>query len=418
MTEIIRGNIVEAKALGELTITEHGAIVLDDGRIVGVFDTVPERYAGARVTDYGDRLILQSFADMHLHGSQYPMLGLGMDLPLLDWLDRYAFPLEARFRDTELAHREYRALARRLVDNGTTRVSMFSSIHTDATLVLMEELENAGITGYVGKVNMDRNGGSDYEETTEESKRETLRWLDACGRFTAIRPTITPRFTPTCTDGLMAWLGDAARERNIPVQSHLSENTSEIEWVRRLHPDCEQYWQTYDKYGLLKERTIMAHCVYSDEREQTALRERGCMVVHCPNSNINICSGIVPVREMLDRGLWVGLGSDIAGGDQLSMLRVMTACIRMSKARCIESGWTTPFLKVAEAYYLATTSGARYFGAGDGFAAGDKLHAVVIDDSGYSELLGLSVRERFERAVYLSDASSIVAVYGEGKKIK
>ena len=124
--------------------------------------------------------MLQSFADLHLHGAQYPMLGTGMDLPLLDWLNAYAFPTEARFADPDYARAIYRRLARELLENGTTRVCMFSSLHTDATLILMEELEKAGVTGYVGKVNMDRNAAPGVlEETTEASERATLRWLDA-----------------------------------------------------------------------------------------------------------------------------------------------------------------------------------------------------------------------------------------------
>lgn len=415
---VLKGNIVEARTLGALHITEHGYLVLEDGVIAGVFDRLPERFSNAPVLDYGENLILQAFCDMHLHAPQYPMLGLGMDLPLLDWLSTYAFPVESRFSNLEYAVSTYEDLAKQLVRNGTTRVCMFSSIHCDATLALMRILEKAGISGYVGKVNMDRNGSETYEETFESSKRETLRWLDGCDGLSKIQPILTPRFTPTCSNPLMQWLGDLARERKLRVQSHLSENLSEIEWVGQLHPDCAQYWETYDKYGLLRDHTVMAHCVHSDAREQLALKQRNTLIAHCPDSNINICSGFVPVREMLDRGLWVGLGSDIAGGAQLSMMRVMTACIRMSKAKRIESNWQTPFITVAEAYYLGTTAGAKYFGAGDGFAVGDKLHAVVVDTQDLPNAEGLRVSERFEQAIYLSTQKNIVAVYADGVRIQ
>ena len=175
-TTIIRGNIVSAPRLGQLETTAHGYLVAADGVIQGVFPALPEQYAGAPVEDFGEDLVLQSFADLHLHAPQYPMLGMGMDLPLLDWLNTYAFPTESRFSDPGYAREIYRSLARELIENGTTRVCMFSSLHTDATLILMEELERAGVTGYVGKVNMDRNAAPGIlEETTEESKRETLR---------------------------------------------------------------------------------------------------------------------------------------------------------------------------------------------------------------------------------------------------
>ena len=416
---VLHGNILTVPALGKIEAIKSGYIVLNgDGVIEGVFETLPERFRSAQLSDFGDALIMQSFADMHLHAPQYPMLGMGMDLPLLDWLNTYTFRTEANFKDPDYAREHYRKLAARLVGYGTTRVCMFSSLHTDATLILMEALERAGITGYVGKVNMDRNSPAYYCETAEESKRETLRWLDACDRFTKIRPIITPRFTPSCSDELMEWLGRIANERDLPVQSHLSENTSEIAWVRSLHPDCAQYWETYDKYGLWKPGTLMAHCVHSDAREREAMKRYGVTVVHCADSNTNLCSGVASVRTMLDEGIDVVLGSDIAGGAHLSMLNVIQMSIRTSKVKRIESEWQTPFLSVAEGFYLGTTAGALYFGAKSGFAKGDKLHAVVIDDREYPDTARMTLKERFDRAVYIAEPKDIVAVYGEGKRLK
>ena len=246
---------------------------------------------------------MQSFADMHLHAPQYPMLGMGMDLPLLDWLNTYTFPTEARFADVDYARRVYRRLATDLITNGTTRVCMFSSLHTDATLVLMDELERAGVTGYVGKVNMDRNGlPGKLQETTEESVRETLRWLDGC-HFAARQAHYHAPLHAQLHQRADDPAGKAgATERGLYVQSHLSENTNEIAWVKELHPDCNQYWETYNKYGMWKDHTLMAHCVHSDERERRAIKDAGVVVVHCADSNVNICSGICPVRQMVRRG--------------------------------------------------------------------------------------------------------------------
>ena len=415
---IIKGTILSAPTLGQLDALPGGYLVAEDGLIRGVYGSLPEQYAGAPVEDWGDALILQSFADLHLHAPQYPMLGMGMDLPLLDWLNTYTFPTEARFADVDYARRVYRRLATDLITNGTTRVCMFSSMHTDATLVLMDELERAGVTGYVGKVNMDRNGlPGKLQETTEESVRETLRWLDGC-HFEHVKPIITPRFTPSCTNELMTQLGKLANERGLYVQSHLSENTNEIAWVRELHPDCTQYWETYNKYGMWKDHTLMAHCVHSDERERRAIKDAGVVVVHCADSNVNICSGICPVRQMVREGLWVTLGSDIAGGAQLPMYKVITMSIRTSKARRVTDEWHPDFLTVPEGYYLGTTAGHKYFGAGDGFAVGDRLHAVVIDDGDFPETAHpLSVQERFERAIYMTHRHNIVSVWSDGREV-
>ncbi len=416
--ELIKGHIIEAKTFSDPVITENGYLAVEDGVVRGVFAALPERYAGAPVTDFSDKLILQGFSDMHLHAPQYPMLGMGMDLPLMDWLKTYTFKTEARFSDNDFARNVYRRLASELMKNGTTRVCIYSSAHAEATLILMEELERAGVGGYVGKVNMDR-GSGECQETTEQSKRETLRWLDGCDRFSLVRPILTPRFTPSCTDELLRWLGETAKERGLFVQSHLSENKKEIELVKQLHPDCEQYWQTYDKFGLWTDHTIMAHCVHSDEREQQAMIDHNVLCAHCPDSNINICSGFAPVRQMKERGVWVALGSDIAGGAQLPMLQVLTGCLRMSKARAIATEGREPFLTVGEAYYLATSAGSRYFGDGDGFAPGNPLHAVVLDDASLPpSARELTVKERFERAVYLADDRAITAVYGAGRRLK
>ena len=415
--KILRGTLLSAAQPERVTVMPRGYLAAeDDGHIAYVGTELPQQYAGAPVEDWGDALILQSFADMHLHAPQYPMVGLGMDLPLLPWLETYAFPVEAQFADPAFARACCRQLCAELVENGTTRVCIFSSLHRESTLILMEELERAGICGYAGKVTMDRRGGKNLEETTEESMRETLRWLDECQRFRHVKPILTPRFTPSCTNELMAFLGKLAAERELPVQSHLSENAQEIALVRELHPDCAQYWETYRKYGLWR-RSVMAHCVHSDARERRAMREAGVLAVHCPDSNLALCSGTAPVKRMLREGVQVALGSDIAGGAILPMPGVMGAAIHASKMRCMMYG-DDP-LTPAEAYYLATSAGHRYFGDAPGFAVGNPLHAVVADDSAlFSPARTLTPEERLERLIDRGGAAQLRAVYSAGRRIK
>ena len=415
-TTILKGNIVAAPELGKLDIVENGYLVAVDGVIEGVYETLPEKFAGCEVEDCGKDLILQTFSDMHLHAPQYAMLGMGMDMPLIDWLNTYTFPTEAHFADPEVARLIYKQLAEELVSNGTTRVVMFSSLHRESTLVLMEELEKAGVTGYVGKVNMDRNGGENYQETTEESMSETVKWIEQCN-FEHVKPVITPRFTPTCTNELMEFLGKLAAEKDLPIQSHLSENTGEIAWVKELHPDCQQYWETYAKYNMWNDRTVMAHCVWSDERERKAIKDAGVWVCHCASSNEDLISGYAPIRVMLDEGVRVVLGSDIAGGDHISMFDNVTASIRASKARRIMTNWETDFLTVAEAYYLGTSAACEFFGEKPGFAAGNPLHAIVVCDDNLPDVRQRTTQERFERCMYRRQPDAIRAVYSAGRKV-
>ena len=342
-----------------------------------------------------------------------------MDCLLSDWLNHYTFPQESRFQNMEYAKNCYDAFVDDMLRHGTFHANVFATIHREATNYLFDKMEEKGMYGYVGKVNMDRNSAPGLlQETTEESVSETLRWLDGC-HFEHVRPILTPRFTPSCSNKLMAALGRIARDRGLYVQSHLSENRGEIAWVKELHPDCAQYWETYDKYGLWKDHTVMAHCVHSDARECAAIRRAGVVVAHCAGSNINLCSGVSPVREMLQQGIWVTLGSDIAGGAQLPMYKVITMSIRASKIKRMETDWSEDFLTVPEGYYLGTTAGHRYFGGGEGFAVGQPLHAIVVDDGDFPESVRpLTVRERFERSLYMLHRHNITAVWSHGRQVK
>ncbi len=418
MLTALKGNIIEALSPDILGIHPSSYLVLEDGRVAGIYPTLPDNMAEADVADYGDALILQSFADMHLHGPQYEITGTGMDRPLLEWLETYAFPTEARYADPGYARDRYRTLAQDLIQNGTTRVCMFSSLHTDSTLILMDELEKAGVTGYVGKVNMDRNAPPYLCETTEESEKETLRWLDECKRFTHVKPILTPRFAPTCTPELLAFLGKLKADRDLPVQSHLSENVGEIALVAQLFPDCPQYWEVYDKYGLFDSRTLMAHCVHSDRRERAAMRLRGVHPVHCASSNNSLMSGISPVATMLQEGQTVCLGSDVSGGTTLSMLRTIANSICAAKDRGSMIQDPAQAISIEQAYYMSTGAGQAFLGHGTGFAEGELLHAIVLDDTGLPKLPNLTLRERLLRAVYRLDDRHIKAVYSEGVRRK
>ena len=187
--------------------------------------------------------------------------------------------------------------------------------------------------------------------------------------------------------------------------------------MKELHPDCQQYWETYAKYGLWTSRAVMAHCVWSDARERQAMRDAGVTAVHCADSNQNICSGVAPVRAMLNEGVKVALGSDIAGGDHLHMFDVVAASIRASKARRVLDNWETDFLTVPEGWYLATSAGAAYFAEQPGFAPGNHLHALVLADDDLPQPHPMTPQERLERAVYLRQGGAIRAVWSEGRKV-
>lgn len=384
----------------------EGFMISDGQRFLAFCENLPAEYAGAELHDYSGCLILPGFTDLHLHAPQYGYCGTAMDLELLDWLNRYTYPEEARFEDPAYAREAYSVFVRDLAQTATTRACIFATIHTDATLELMRLLEDAGMIAFVGKLNGNRNAPDYYlEATTAEGMAETKRWLTACETegFRRVKPVLTPRFTPSVTDDYMAELGRLAGERQLPVQSHLSENPDEIAWVSELCPDTSFYGETYARYGLFGggRPTVMAHCIYSPPEENALIRQNGVYIAHCPTSNANVIAGICPAAYYLRNQYRIGLGSDIAGGHTLNLFAVMAAAIQSSKLRWKYVDASERPLSLSEAFFMATAGGGSFFGKAGLFEPGYEADAVVIDDSELKGIRPFSPLERLERYTYL-----------------
>lgn len=416
---ILLGNIIYSPAAGGLSISEDSYLVCENGACAGIFSQIPEQYKGLPVADHSGKLIIPGMTDLHLHAPQYPNLGLGMDMELLDWLDTFTFPIETRFSDINFAAAAYGRFMSELRKSASTRAAIFGTIHTEATLLLMELMEKSGLRGYVGRVNMDRNSPEALCETGwEAGLSDTKKWLDACKGFYRVKPILTPRFVPSCTGELMRSLGSLAAERNLPIQSHLSENTSEISWVASLHPDCPSYASVYQKYGLMTPETIMAHCIYLTEDEIDIMSTSEAYIAHCPISNTNLSSGIAPIRRYIEAGLNIGLGSDISGGHSLDLFDVMREALDASKLYRQLVSDRAPALKTHEVFRLATLGGGSFFGEVGSFEPSYEFDALVIDDSRLFSGRDISAYERFERMIYLCDSRDICEKYVAGKQIE
>ncbi len=416
---ILKGNIIHAISDSEWRLVSNGYIVCEDGKITDVFEYLPERYNGAKVEDYGDNIIIPGLVDLHLHAPQFASRGMGMDLELLPWLKKYAFTEEMKYADGEYAEKAYRAFCDALKHSPTTRASVYATLHVPATEMLMQMLEETGLVTYIGKVNMDRNSPERLVESTPDSIANTAAWIEnALSRYTNTRPILTPRFVPSCSAELMAALGDMSQRYQVPVQSHLSENRSEVEWVKALHPEHETYGDVYNQFGLFGQvPTIMAHCIHLTEREFDLMKSNGVYVAHCPQSNTNLSSGIAPVREMLNRGIHVGLGTDIAGGFSISVFRSIVEAIQASKLYAVLIDPDKERLKLSEAFYLATKGGGSFWGKVGSFEPGYELDAVVIDDSDINGMTELTLEQRLERIIHLSSDGQIKAKYVNGKAL-
>ncbi len=403
---------------GKLIVYENAYALVCDGVLEELTPVKPSVGDDVVEIDWKGKLIIPAFSDVHLHAVQYVTTGLGYDKELLPWLTDYTFPEEARFADRDYAARVFTDLAHDLWSCGTLHSTIFSSINTDATILLAEKLVEAGLSAFVGKVNMDRNGGVDLEETTEESVSETLRYLDLMAPFEGhgVKPILTPRFAPSCTPELMQRLGELSVERSLPVQSHVNENFDEIEWVRSLFPDSRDYMSVYHDFNLLPEgRTVMAHCIYNTDEELEMMRERDVLVAHCPASNANIASGIMPSAQLIDKGIRVGLGSDIGGGNRLFIGHQISLAMKQSRLRWVFTDRSSRIISFAEAFRMGTAGGGSFFGKTGAFMPGYAFDALVIDDSRLSRYRPLDITERLQRFIFVGDDRHIVARYRGGE---
>lgn len=419
---VIKADICFSQSKTKLETRKDSYLVCIDGISQGVFSTLPQEYEDLELIDYSGKLVTPGLVDLHVHAPQYHFRGLGMDLELLDWLNAYTFPQEARYENLLYAKETYQRFVEDVRRGPNTRSVVFSTLHVPATILLMDMFEKSGLVTYIGKVNMDRNGAPELEEkSAEDSVKDTIAWIEETkGRYLRTFPIITPRFIPSCTDELMTRLGEIQKDYQLKAQSHLSENLGEIAWVKDLCPNTSCYGEAYDQFGLFGGEncpTIMAHCVWSPENEQELMKKNGVFIAHCPNSNINLASGIAPIRKYMEDNQKVGLGSDVAGGTHTSIFKAMVDAIGVSKLRYRLVDTKLKPLTVAEAFYLGTLGGGEFFGRVGSFAYGYEFDAIVIDDSRFTPANNWNVEQRLERAVYLSEDRDIVHKFVQGEKL-
>lgn len=417
------GHILFTPTSKQFEIIAGGYVLVGDtGLVEGVYAShaLPER-DDIEVVELGNRLLIPAMNDMHVHAPQLANMGLAMDMPLLPWLNKYTFPEEAKFADEDYARLIYGRFVRELIKHGTMRAAVFATIHTPATLHLADLCHQAGIGAYIGVVAMDRNSPDNLRNTVDEAVASTQALYDHVKDYPRVNAIITPRFVPSCTPEMMNALSEQARALDLPIQSHLCETPKEIEWVLELEPQATSYADVYHRYGLLNEKTLMAHAVYPSKKDIELLQHTQATVVHCPTSNCNLGSGIAPIRQLLDAGVNIAMGTDVAAGHHLSMFRTMQYAIQMSKMIYAQNNREVSFLSLAEAFYMATKAGGRLFGAVGSFEVGYEFDALVIDDAALADNLGTQpeqLYERLERFIYTGSEQQIVRRFCSGQEVE
>jgi len=330
----------------------HGGVLVDQGRIVRVGDAAALRAAHpqAVVTDYGRSLISAGFIDAHVHYPQTAIIA-SWGKRLIDWLNSYTFPEEMRFVDpayaAEIANR-YLDLA---LAHGTTSMCSYATIHPASVDAFFDAARARGLRAWAGKTCMDRNAPDGLRDTAQSAYDDSKRLLQAWHGVDRLSYVITPRFSPTSTPEQLQVLGALwAEYPDCLMQTHLSEQTDEIAWVRALFPQSRDYLDTYEAQGLLREGAVYGHAIHLTQREKDRLHEAGASLVHCPTSNTFIGSGLFDMT--LARTLRVGLATDTGGGSSFSMLRTMAAGYEVAQLR-------GQALHPSQLWWLATVGSAR-----------------------------------------------------------
>jgi guanine deaminase len=392
-----KGNIIFTKTKNAFEIYENQYLVVKSGKVEGIYQAVDDK--AVDIIDYTDHLIIPGFVDLHTHGPQFRNQGIGLDQELLPWLKNYTFEEEKKFSSKKYAKKIYEKFAKDLLKNGTTHVVLFGTIHNPSNKLLIDILEKHNLHAFVGNVNMDQNASKDLDEKTEESIEKTKALLDYT-RNKSINSIVTPRFVPSCSVELMESLGKFAKENTLAIQTHMSENKNEVKLVKKMHPWIQDYIDVYEKYNLINNKTIFAHCVHSPKSEREKIKAHEAYVAHCPNANFNLASGIMPLRSFLKEGINVGLGTDVAAGHTLSIIDVMKSTLQASKLKWFENKALKP-VTVSEVFYLATKGGGSFFGKVGSFEKGYDFNALIIEDD--YELYNLNLEERIERLIFTGD---------------
>lgn len=377
-----------------------------------------------------DEFVIPGFIDCHLHAPQYPNLGIGLNCCLLDWLEKYTHKTESKFIDTQYSTDIYDKLVNELLAKGTTTACYFGSIHYESTLILAQIIREKGQRALVGKVNQTNNTNikDEHLETEDESILNTIKFIDSIRELktSLIEPVITPRFALGCSLGLMKKLGKIAKEKKVMIQTHLSESIEEIKHTLNMYKPIKSYTEIYNECNLITKNSVLSHCIHLSNEELHIIRAQNSGIVHCPNSNFMLKSGVFNSKETLKAHEKVGLGTDIAAGTSISIQNAMRLAIFASNALAIhrnESNVTTP----KNAFYMATLGGAKTLNLDSKigrFEPGMELDALIIKFENSKYNIGKQItqncdinylEETFERFINIADDRNIKVVVVKGK---
>ncbi len=397
----------------------NGAVLIRAGRIieVGTAEALVTAHPNAPRTDHGDNLIMAGFIDCHAH---YPQTGIiaSWGKRLIDWLNTYTFPEEARFSDPAYAAEIAELYLDLNLSNGITTAACYCSIHRQSVDALMSAAQTRGLAMVAGKVMMDRNAPDNLRDTAQSGYDDSKTLLERWHGVDRLRYAVTPRFAPTSTPEQLEAAGALwADHPDCAMQTHLSEQIEEVAWVAELFPEAKDYFDVYEQVGLAGPGAIMGHSIQLKDREWAAIRATGSGIAHCPTSNTFIGSGLFDLARAVTEKIPVGLATDIGGGSSFSMLRTMAAAYEIGQLR-------GNALHPAALLWLATVGSAKVLRQDDiGNLEPGKMADLVVLDLNSTQVIEQRVAraqdiwEAIFPTIMLGDDRAVAQVYVAGQAI-
>lgn len=397
-----------------------GLLVVDEGHIVAAGDAtrlLSELSADTAVIDYSGKLIVPGFIDCHVHFPQLDIIG-SYGAQLLDWLNRYAFPAEAKFADPDYAREVAGVFIDELLRNGTTTALVFGTVHPHSADAIFEAADAKGMRLIAGKVLMDSNCPEELRDDAETGYADSKALIERWHGKGRLGYAITPRFALTSSAEQLAAAGRLASEYpDVWIHTHLAENMDEVDEIARLFPDSRSYLDVYEQHGLLRERAVFAHCLHMDDEDRASMSTHGGAAAFCPTSNLFLGSGLFDLPAFRDAGIRCGLGTDVGGGTSLSLLRTASEAYKVLHLQ-------EHALPATRALFLATLGAAEALYLDDrigNFASGKEADFVVLDFEGSNltarrTAAAATIEEKLFALMTLADDRNIAATYVNGVK--
>ncbi|MEZ5478143.1 MAG: guanine deaminase [Thiolinea sp.] len=311
-----------------------GLLVVEDGHVAAVgaaAELLPGLAADCELHEYPHHLIIPGLIDTHVHYPQTDMIAAYGE-QLLQWLETYTFPTERGFADSEHGREVAGFFLDELLRNGTTTACVFGTVHPESVDAFFEEAEARHLRMIAGKVLMDRNCPDYLQDTPERAYSESRALIEKWHGRGRLSYAVTPRFAPTSTDAQLAKAGELLAEYpDVYLHTHVAENRDEVAWVRELFPDSRSYLDVYHQHGLVRPRSVMAHCIYLDEQDRQCMAEQGAAASFCPSSNLFIGSGLFDLHQTRAHGIRVGLGTDVSGSNHFSLLKTLDEAYKVGQ---------------------------------------------------------------------------------------